>query len=1350
MDSDEDVRYVPYNKTQREGSLLRRGDALFVHSEVLFFADRPSIPASPASSWCSYQRSNKDRCYYESLEVAQAGQWASQLAVRRATQAAQRAQRDPRKEATEESFSAFVDDPDLFRRGVENHVLFHARKMGRWAGQPGPVPTYITDPDYASKGASSASSSSSSAAMTSSSASASSKKGGAPSQADHHAEWPAGAGDAPGSFHNPSRHTARQAYHEWAKHQANGGTASAGSSPTAPTLPASVPKRSAAKVAGKKAAAPASSEADSSTDSDSDDDDGSSDGDSSSSSSDDDDSDTDDDEEETQPSNYRGRRGSAPAQPQVAARRRPAPSAPTPPPAPAPASGLRSVLASASSFLSTFSGSRPSSAPAAPAPAPSSWAASSKPGSSVASASAGVHTHSSSSSSSAAAAAPAPATTQPIISRKEAAAAARAAADAAGTDVFLRLRLGGELLHPPLKARVSSALVPPPKGTHRRTCRLCAPSLLEGPVVGRKGTDEAGGSLASLSRHHHHHHSRRLSDGGGGAASSSATKRAGSAAASSASASSTAVPAARKRGGSASAINSSGSPAPGSPSAPHSHAHRASAAAAAAAAAALQEVLVPTYRVLSTAHLHGLAQEAAVGAGFAARGRAGKAASKAAAGGGRGQLPSPPQLDMAMVKSSAAAGGSSSSSLFTPLHPAASPAIIFGLDSARAGAAAGKGFSAGGAGSASRPASRGEDLSGNKTYVKLAKLSKELGSAIAVDRSRLVKGPADAAAQGAGAAPATTSEAGAARGMRNHHRPPGGGGGSSAGSGSASSSGSGSASASKAKPPLSKTPKRGGAAPPYAVMELEEDGGGDEDDAEEDGGETDVDMGGLGLGVSHAGPRAGMTSDPSLDRQGYDAGISRAFWEAYTGRSASINAHADSVPTLVRDAARRKRISYVGAPPTAAEAAAATSLGASAASDGVGAGASSSSSGSSSAPLPYGWGQGEPVITDGWRFEKWLIRRRLHHCETHGSDTGKASPIVEWFSASSAPYAGLLLQLVAEERERERQDEGGAVGGGAGADGSRRHRAGSGGDGPGSAPGSASKAKGGSGGAGASSMATPAGKAAASGAAFVASAIMNRGGVIPPSIAPSLAAFTGDSTSKLVAAASAAKPNRVHGRKRKRIYAGEESDDDTGADDAMAAAALAFSQAFCPAQLGCMLDVKDSSGQWWLGQVIDVGDGEEAGSGSGKGAKASSSSSSASSAAASGPPAPASHVLIHYQGWPEEYDEWVPLPSQEVLDAILAEAKVGVKPPPGPAGAPPTPAPKMTPALRAAIGASRIAPPLTRSELLSSTCAACGNKKAGQLVFCDAPGCGKAFHMACHKPAVTKVPTGRWVCSAHG
>jgi hypothetical protein len=119
-------------------------------------------------------------------------------------------------------------------------------------------------------------------------------------------------------------------------------------------------------------------------------------------------------------------------------------------------------------------------------------------------------------------------------------------------------------------------------------------------------------------------------------------------------------------------------------------------------------------------------------------------------------------------------------------------------------------------------------------------------------------------------------------------------------------------------------------------------------------------------------------------------------------------------------------------------------------------------------------------------------------------------------------------------------------------------------------------------------------------------------------------------------------------------------------------------------------------------------------------------------------------IHVHYAGWPEEYDEWVPLPPQEVIDAVAATAGAGTD---GKAAAALA---RLPPPLRTAVSTCRLAPPMTRSELVTTTCTVCANKRAGQLVFCDASGCGRAYHLSCHKPPLAAVPKGRWVCSAHG
>jgi hypothetical protein len=45
----------------------------------------------------------------------------------------------------------------------------------------------------------------------------------------------------------------------------------------------------------------------------------------------------------------------------------------------------------------------------------------------------------------------------------------------------------------------------------------------------------------------------------------------------------------------------------------------------------------------------------------------------------------------------------------------------------------------------------------------------------------------------------------------------------------------------------------------------------------------------------------------------------------------------------------------------------------------------------------------ESLATDAFPFEKWLVRRRLHYCETHGSDAADINPVVREFTAPAAP-----------------------------------------------------------------------------------------------------------------------------------------------------------------------------------------------------------------------------------------------------------------------------------------------------------------------------------------------------------
>jgi hypothetical protein len=57
---------------------------------------------------CSYQRTNKDRSYYEHMEIENARSWQQQAAHRRATQVALKALRDPEKLAMDEVCVLYV------------------------------------------------------------------------------------------------------------------------------------------------------------------------------------------------------------------------------------------------------------------------------------------------------------------------------------------------------------------------------------------------------------------------------------------------------------------------------------------------------------------------------------------------------------------------------------------------------------------------------------------------------------------------------------------------------------------------------------------------------------------------------------------------------------------------------------------------------------------------------------------------------------------------------------------------------------------------------------------------------------------------------------------------------------------------------------------------------------------------------------------------------------------------------------------------------------------------------------------------------------------------------------------
>ena len=120
-------------------------------------------------------------------------------------------------------------------------------------------------------------------------------------------------------------------------------------------------------------------------------------------------------------------------------------------------------------------------------------------------------------------------------------------------------------------------------------------------------------------------------------------------------------------------------------------------------------------------------------------------------------------------------------------------------------------------------------------------------------------------------------------------------------------------------------------------------------------------------------------------------------------------------------------------------------------------------------------------------------------------------------------------------------------------------------------------------------------------------------------------------------------------------------------------------------------------------------------------------------ARAAAPDAPAA-VRVHYHGWSPEHDEWLDVPPPAVLGALVASANAAHAPP------------AATSAMRAAITDARIAPALTHASALSTLCVACHNARTGALLFCDAVGCGRAYHLGCLKPLLDKPPAGKWFC----
>jgi hypothetical protein len=382
--------------------------------------------------------------------------------------------------------------------------------------------------------------------------------------------------------------------------------------------------------------------------------------------------------------------------------------------------------------------------------------------------------------------------------------------------------------------------------------------------------------------------------------------------------------------------------------------------------------------------------------------------------------------------------------------------------------------------------------------------------------------------------------------------------------------------------------------------------------------------------------------DPALDTSGYDAKISSIFATNYYQKKFTINNHPDSIVTLARLAALKHRKTSTSRA----------------------AGANSVSTASSTATAESS--EETPIVVDDFKLDRWLIRRRLHYCETHASDVPEVRPVVPDFTDSSKPYAPLLLQSLTDS------DPAAYVL-------------------PPPTP------------AGASRLATvaddddvgfenpfvqrtgrrmagrpppePLTSGLAIGAVKVASALLKGTPVSPETLAMAVISPRGKIPK--------------HGEAAYKQVS------------AMAAAS------FNPTQLGAIVDAKASTGGWWLAQIVDVRD-HEAGLEDNQ-----------------------KEIRVHYQGWSEDFDEWVSAPAPDVLEVFITGS---------------TP---KTAALRSAVASSRVAPAMSHSSVGVAVCHGCNNRKTGDLLFCDHVKCGKAYHIQCLKTPLVKIPTGAWVCPSH-
>ena len=1190
--------------------------------------------------------------------------------------------------------------------------------------------------------------------------------------------------------------------------------------------------------------------------------------------------------------------------------------------------------------------------------------------------------------------------------------AAPQAEDDEGCDVYLRLSVGGVLQPRGLRARVESTLAPPPRGTHARCCRLCAPSLLEatGATYGRKGGwgDSTGAAATATAttasvtfKAEARGASRRTSSGGSPRARSPATD------------------------------DGAASPrAP--PPLPQQQQQQAGDVPArpTAAASSAPVVLTPSFRVLSTHFLQtrrrawgwgfptarpyqvrypppvtrlpdgpGVAMMAAAmamqpppflpygfgggmptasgaGASFLSPGAYALAAQRQQQqqaqgnaflnGGGASNMWSalplpqqwpamtagqsmkrPPKLQI----TSSVGGGNFNFLPASPFAgaarartaaPAASPTVIIGLEPYNASGNAGGFGVAPAAGAAA----------GNPRYNRLAKLSKQLGTALALDaslfESAAAAGASDAAAavpsSHAAAAPAVSTSTAAP--LKRARAP-------SPATGQHEYDADASADDEADARSGARQPRSGRAAslPPKSSSARSAGGGGVAASAR--GGHQLPKLQSLPAAASSPTHRSGSSRtpsprgsapavagysapvfpavpslrgfapplappppppDPTLDANGYNGAISAAFWSAYVGRKASINAHPDSIVTLLRLASSIAASSGSGAPtpvsasmggrrrtpgwgPAAVAAAIAApsvssaTLVATHGSFAAAAGGAAATPATASAASLYTADVVAAAAADYWPWEKWLIRRRPHYCETHAADgdahagvadadsdamspssgppvpgttsdvgtlLNDVSPIVDGFTAATSPWAGLLLRSLADDRARlrlaARRDAAGSA-----AAASWARRAASSGlptaarDGLKAAPKLKRGPTGASDAAAAAADAVGGPKrkkaklqldAAAVAAAAEAGIVLKpkshkRGASAAASAAVAqyvrqhgIPATTPMGPRAAAAATAAAAKSKGGPRGRNEIIAERRAAAIYSAAAAAAAATgsppppppgrrldgglkasgrsvlpllmplppvplpalpvppAAADAPFNPAVLGVQVDVRDSTGQWWLAQVVDVrvgggaalttsSIGEQAPAERGhknrkkpRAATAAAAAPAAAAAAAASQAVAASsggddsrpYIRVHYAGWSEGYDEWIAVPPPDILEHVavvsamsaerhdertaaknIGRASISAEA----ARMAEVLAAAVPVRLRDAVMACRLAPAMTRSTVVSSSCAICFNKRGGALIYCDFPGCGRAYHSGCHVPSLHKVPVGKWNCMLH-